>query len=485
VEWGPRTARTRERLIKRYADNLIYADATLGQRKLAFWIAAAAFILTLVVAPFARKATFAMGSFVPTLGAIEVFAELLTAFLLLNQFRASHHTPLAVLALAYAQGAVFNVLYLLTLPRVFSEHGLFDAGQQTAPWFYLNARLMFLLLIIAFAVWEHLAQWVPKATQQRTLFTLSLGFSIYSILTFIYATTFHNALPALTAGSVLTPLWQRILGPFLISVALAGLAGLYSVTGLRRVVHVWVSVALVAILCEFVTASVLSHARFTYGWYFSRGLWLLASTTLLFALLHTINDVLLRLTSSDLKMQELSITDQLTGLLNRGGFDERLKEDARWAQRRSETLSVLIVDIDDFKRYNDHFGLGAGDGTLISIARVVRSMLGRPEDSGSRIGDDEFAVLLPDTTEAGAMAVAERIRRNVERLAVVQGPGARHPFVTTSIGIASSEHHNECEPKELMRRADAALYGAKAAGRNCIRMQGAIYGEGGETYLAG
>ena len=131
--------------------------------------------------------------------------------------------------------------------------------------------------------------------------------------------------------------------------------------------------------------------------------------------------------------------------------------------------------MDDFKRYNDTFGHQSGDRAIASVARVIASMLRRAGDAGARIGGDEFAVILPKTDMAGAMSVAERIRGSVERLAIVQGEGARFTQLTVTIGVTSMhlagipESAIGVETSALLGGADAALYAAKDAGRNCVR----------------
>jgi diguanylate cyclase (GGDEF)-like protein len=205
----------------------------------------------------------------------------------------------------------------------------------------------------------------------------------------------------------------------------------------------------------------------------------------LLVLLGSVYRILLSLTSHNATLYAQSVSDELTGLLNRRGFNARLDEELRRTQRKGESLTLLMVDIDDFKRYNDAFGHPAGDTALTTVARVIRTTLRRAADCGSRIGGEEFAILLPETDEPGARAVAERIRRGVERLGIVQGTGTHHPVLTVSVGIASTRVQPVLDGLDLLRHADRVLYEAKSAGRNCVRFQGASHTIAGEPSLAG
>ncbi|MGH6763457.1 MAG: GGDEF domain-containing protein [Phyllobacterium sp.] len=169
------------------------------------------------------------------------------------------------------------------------------------------------------------------------------------------------------------------------------------------------------------------------------------------------------------ELNRLSNTDALTGLANRRAADEQahlLSQDARF---RDKPLSVLLIDVDFFKAYNDHYGHQAGDQCLQLVARVMQSEL-RDTDFLARHGGEEFLALLPDCDGDKAFAIAERIRQSVERAAVAHCVRRDGPtLVTVSIGIASSPAIVQAEVAMLIRHADAALYAAKDAGRNLTR----------------
>ena len=159
-------------------------------------------------------------------------------------------------------------------------------------------------------------------------------------------------------------------------------------------------------------------------------------------------------------------TDGLTGLFNRRALDEVLETEWRRASRGGD-LSLLIVDVDYFKQYNDVYGHLAGDDVLRKIADTLRSILLRTADVPARYGGEEFCVVLPATDPDGARVVAERLRVAVEKLQI---PHAGSPVghLTLSIGCASDRDASASTPGKLLERADAALYEAKQGGRNRV-----------------
>jgi diguanylate cyclase (GGDEF)-like protein len=180
---------------------------------------------------------------------------------------------------------------------------------------------------------------------------------------------------------------------------------------------------------------------------------------------------------TDLKLAELALieanadlsrkasTDALTGLANRRVFDEALERDMARCGRAGTPLSLILLDVDRFKHYNDFHGHQAGDRCLVMVANAIKTSLLRPADLAARYGGEEFAVILPDTGLAGAEAVAERIRTSIAA-ASTYDLGSE---VTASLGVAEYDLTKApTTPESLVRRADGALYSAKAAGRNRV-----------------
>ena len=166
------------------------------------------------------------------------------------------------------------------------------------------------------------------------------------------------------------------------------------------------------------------------------------------------------------KLERLSAIDGLTGIANRRQFDEALNRLWRRALRESSPISLIMIDIDHFKSYNDTYGHLAGDDCLRVVAQALSQTVKRPFDLVSRYGGEEFAVILPDTNREGAMLMAHEMRRRVEALAVPRGQPDQNDHVTVSAGVASLIPSGE--PSSLIAAADACLYQAKRSGRNRV-----------------
>jgi diguanylate cyclase (GGDEF)-like protein len=157
--------------------------------------------------------------------------------------------------------------------------------------------------------------------------------------------------------------------------------------------------------------------------------------------------------------------DPLTGIANRLRLEEDLEALQAHVSRYGQRVSVAMCDIDAFKRYNDHYGHLAGDEALRRIAHAMRKSL-RRADHVYRYGGEEFLVVLPEQTPDDAAAAMNRVRSAVEGLGIVHAPGAMHPVVTVSIGLAPIEREGSRSVQAAITGADRALYRAKAAGGN-------------------
>ena len=168
------------------------------------------------------------------------------------------------------------------------------------------------------------------------------------------------------------------------------------------------------------------------------------------------------------QLEVLSRHDALTGLFNRRHFDEIKLDEFQRALRSGQPLSLLVCDIDYFKDYNDHYGHASGDQCLHAVAQAMQAALNRGGDALARIGGEEFAVLLPATSETAAWAVAERVRLAVAGLQLAHAKSSVGPWVTISIGLAQSQLDGYTDFDALFEAADQALYRAKENGRNRV-----------------
>jgi len=173
-----------------------------------------------------------------------------------------------------------------------------------------------------------------------------------------------------------------------------------------------------------------------------------------------------QLEKSNLQLHRLSMLDGLTGIPNRRHFDETLVEEQQKVTTTEAPLSLILIDIDHFKLYNDSYGHQGGDDCLVSVAQTIAKQCKNSDDMAARYGGEEFVIILPATEEKNAYAVAERARKAVEELCIEHNSSDTSDCVSISLGIATSTNKDPLEAKDLIEKADKALYKAKEEGRN-------------------
>lgn len=177
-----------------------------------------------------------------------------------------------------------------------------------------------------------------------------------------------------------------------------------------------------------------------------------------------------QLKDMNLKLLHLSTHDSLTNIPNRYHFDQAFSDEWRRGGRDKSPLSLIMIDIDLFKKYNDGLGHLAGDQCLGKVADVLSKNLQRPADSVSRYGGEEFVVLLPGTDAEGALTMANKLLDEVITLKIPHPESPISDFVTISLGVATKIPNNSERPDTLLHEADQALYYAKESGRNQIKV---------------
>lgn len=168
-------------------------------------------------------------------------------------------------------------------------------------------------------------------------------------------------------------------------------------------------------------------------------------------------------------LRHASAIDGLTGLANRRRFDEVMDQEWRRALREQRPFSLIMLDIDHFKSYNDNYGHQAGDDCLKKVAAVVAGTVKRPADLAARYGGEEFMVVLPDIDIRGAVELGEKLRIAVEVLGVPHAHSSAASVVTISVGAASLVPEHGMDPSHIIKLVDTALYAAKRSGRNRVK----------------
>lgn len=174
-------------------------------------------------------------------------------------------------------------------------------------------------------------------------------------------------------------------------------------------------------------------------------------------------------------LEKLAHTDSMTGLANRRTFDERLIVELKRGRREQEPLTVVIIDIDEFKKFNDHFGHIEGDECIKSIALTLENGIKRSTDLAARYGGEEFAFILPNTDVEGANRLLFDLLYSIEQLGLTHAPEAKYDNVTISIGystvIPGESYANDSDNWAVVKAADSALYKSKQNGRNQVNYE--------------
>jgi len=449
-----------------YADVFAYSparrqDLVLGGTIVCVFLLAAAIVYPVASLPVAR-----IGSVAPPIGTIVLISQVMATIIFTTNFAISRHPPLFYCALAYAIGTLLNALSWFTLPELFNGDPFAPAASQSAAWLYAFARCGFLIAMLA--VIGCIAG--PAARILRTpraMVAVGALFGALTIACAIFAFRLADLAPALVAGPYLTS-HAFALAPIVLAAPIAVLILWLRVTRLRHAIDVWIAVAIVALGLD-VMLTIHGGSRASAGWVAGRALWAGSTIAVLLQMQAKMYAVVIALVRDNRRLGSQAATDELTQLANRRGFNAAIEATFGGRRRNDCNASLLMIDIDEFKRYNDCFGHSAGDAALQAVARAVEMAVTRANDVAARWGGEEFAVLLCDTDARGALAVAERIRERVIEMDIDHDAGATHPILSVSIGIASTFDDPAIERfEELVELADAALFCAKAAGRNCV-----------------
>ncbi|HPJ89355.1 MAG TPA: diguanylate cyclase [Thermotogota bacterium] len=167
-------------------------------------------------------------------------------------------------------------------------------------------------------------------------------------------------------------------------------------------------------------------------------------------------------------LEDLVGIDGLTGINNRRSFDQLYSKQWRSSRRNGNPLSLIMIDVDSFKKYNDCYGHTAGDNVLKAISGMLSSTVKRPDDTISRYGGEEFVVTLPNTDMDGGKYIAEKLRKAVEDLQIPHEKSQTSAFVTISLGGVTSHPENDLDSAEFLKTSDQMLYLAKSEGKNRV-----------------
>lgn len=448
-------------------DSLLIGPATRKQLVLAGACALFVVLTLMIAGRHARQTLPAITPFMP-MCALTVFTTSgIAAFLLGARFTVTQQPMLGALGGAYAFTAITVALQLLMFPGVFTRTGLFGAGPQSAAWMWVFWHAGFPLLIMLAVLTRDrfpskpitlpsIDRWAWMLIGMPTVLAAALGvLAIQANL----STPFHPApeTSALAGGRT---------GLVICALDLLAIVVVLFKGRLRTVLDLWVAIALLASFAD-ACLNLLSVAQFTLGWYVARVFSMLAPGALVCVLVWEVTVLYRELSEAHASLLHTSARDALTCVYNRSYFNEQFRKEFDRAARNGQPLSLVMVDVDNFKDYNDAFGHLRGDACLSAIAKALTEVARRSSDFVARYGGEEFALVLPDTGLEEASVIAEQARLAVLHLGLSTPTVAGQ--VTVSAGCATNEHDTLSTPNALVQAADAALYDAKRAGRNRVQ----------------
>jgi diguanylate cyclase (GGDEF)-like protein len=435
----------------------------------------------LAAAPFARVALPPVWAFIPSYETVIAVNDLITAVLLFGHFRQAGSRDHYILACGFLLTGCLAIAHELAFPGVFAATGLFGGGSETMPWLYMFWHASLPLFVIAYAAMKDGAGMTPPKTWRPRY---AITFALLAVL----AGTVVLTLAAAAAPSVLPAIMPADHDATAMIVVVSCVLGLglfaLAILWLRRpyfVLDLWMMVVMSAWIFDVALSAALNAGRFDAGFYIGCIYGLFASSVMILALPLENGRLYARLAEAAAELRRLATTDSLTGLANRRAFERALDLEWRRAARRRLPLSLALVDVDFFKRYNDCYGHPAGDQCLKAVAAALASNARRAGEMAVRYGGEEFALLLPHADIGEARRVAERISAAITALNIPHAHSATDSHVTVSIGVASmSDEFADAinasglaanlglASNKLVEAADKALYAAKAMGRNRI-----------------
>ena len=446
-------------------DSFLIQQATRKQATFAGVVAFAILLVLVITAPQASLPLPAVGPFMP-MCALTVFTTSgITAFLLSAQFIVTRQPVLGALGGAYAFTALAVALQLLMFPGVFTPAGLFGARRASAGWMWVFWHGGFpLFVILAVLARGHFkAEVVDHKLVVRWAWLLVGGPVVFALLLWGLAIGIDLP-PALgQAGNHLVarhPTALVLWGMNAVALLLVLVRG-----RLRSVLDLWLAIAALACFTD-TSLNLLSPDRFTVGWYVARIFSMFAPGVLVCVLVWEVTTLYRKLMEAHVSLKETSIHDALTGVYNRSYFNEQFPRALADSRKKKKPCSVVIADVDRFKRYNDTLGHPKGDGCLVAVASALENAVCLPGGFVARYGGEEFVLVLPDTTQQEARLVAERAREAVLSLRIEAPAPSR--YVTVSAGCATSAADSSTSAQALIEAADVALYRARSAGRNLV-----------------
>jgi diguanylate cyclase (GGDEF)-like protein len=421
------------------------------------YLSAGAILLLLLavagaIAPFAGLLPRLQEQALGTVYVGSMVLQLVITAILYGQWRAARHVSTGMLAVAFAYSTALLFIFMLEYPKGVTPNGLIPLAPGTLGYVWAAWQFGTFTFFGLFAATARRLR--PFDTGVAVAASGAIAAAVAFTLLIILKS---GSLPPIAVDTKFTPFAEHVVQPFFLALGVAALVAIVAATRVRRWIDVYAALFVIGMIVSTYLIQI-GGDRYSFGRLGARIEMFVVSLTFCFALIRQINHMYWQLTAENRRLAHAALVDPLTGLANRRAFDVHLES--------LEPNSVLLViDIDRFKAYNDLEGHGSGDDCIKRVGRTLAANVLRSEDLIARWGGDEFAVVLHNIDLDDAIHVAERIRRAVAELAVLTHGGVESAL-TVSIGVAAFLPGEATS--ELVRRADEALYRAKADGRNRV-----------------
>jgi diguanylate cyclase (GGDEF)-like protein len=435
-------------------------------------------LVTLLLLPAAPGLGPQLPAALPGSAVALALVELTISYLLFGQALIAGMPVIAALASAYMFAGLGVGLQLLAMPGIVSPDGLLEGGASAAVWVWGFRHSGFAVLVIVYALLlrRNGGRTGSPGTAMVAVACGMIGAIVLAALAAVAAVMLAARHPEFSPPDIYLKFTRAGYGSAVWAVGAVALAILLRVSWGRGIAHTWIAVSVLAGFLD-VTLTEAGHSGFTLGWGVAQAVSIAAALAVLCALLRESVVLTKRISDLNVELTRVAAVDGLTGVANRRYFDDRYRAEWRRSKREAESVALMMIDIDHFKGFNDHYGHLAGDECIRAVAQAIAAVAKRPGDVVARYGGEEFAVILPRTAIEGAVEVAERIRRIVFERAIPHMASNAAPVVTVSIGVGSIVPQRDDVPNLLIEAADKALYRAKRSGRNRVAQAEPIEGE--------
>jgi diguanylate cyclase (GGDEF)-like protein len=421
--------------------------------------------------PFAARRVPDAPAIVAAIMGAQAIIQVIAACILVLQYVMSRYVPVAIYGVLESWNAVMTLLYLGSFPRIVADHGFLD--ETARPWTYLVWTVGSFSLTLTYHAAVRAATARSQRWQMRFLGSVTIGsaivcagwtlFALRGDLRSIYPQPGHPQALWISCVVLFYALSAVLIVSHIRTTRLATTLDLaFGLTVAGFTLATFISIA----------GGGVREGSYTIGFYVARFEVFVASASVMVALLVQMARIYDGLRSENTQLARHVFVDALTGIANRRYFDEHLRSallnlGLDGSERGEDTIALLMLDVDNFKRYNDYFGHHRGDQCLRAVAVAISGELSRASYFVARYGGEEFAVVLRAHDREAALDMGERVRAAIEQLAIPAAPGLEHAVVTVSVGICvvSEPMH---DPARLIERTDLALYRAKRTGRNRV-----------------